>query len=161
MKTFFKIVLMIVVVFVLLGAAQTIFKFRVGELLGNLLGGSKLESVRVNVGQEVVTPVFEVVSLEISYPKNLTIIEVSKNEWWRLNIGTVFVLVEYDTFIKLGVRNPHSIMMERVDNTIYVDESTIVIELLDTKINNYHHIRTFYSNAFMINNDAESLFLTH
>jgi len=155
MKTFFKIVLMVVVVLVLLGAAQTIFKFRVGELLGNLLGGTKLESVRVNVGQETVTPVFEVVSLEISYPKNLTIIEASKNEWWRLNIGTVFVLVEYDTYIKLGVRNPHSIKMERIDNTIYVDESTIVIELLDTKINNYHHIRTFYSNAFMINNDAE------
>jgi len=155
MKTFFKIVVMVVVVFVLLGIAQTIFKFRVGDLLSNLLGGTKLESVRVNVGQEIVTPVFEVVSLEITYPKNLTIIEASKNEWWKLNIGTVFVLVEYDTYLKLGVRNPHSIKTERIDDTVYVDESTIIIELLDAKINNYNYVRTFTSNAFVMNNDAE------
>jgi len=155
MKTFFKLVLMVIVILGVIAVAQTVFKFHIGELLSNLLGGTKLESVRVNVSQEVVTPVFEIASLEIFYPKNLTIIEASKNEWWKLNIGTVFVLVEYDTYLKLGVRNPHSIKMERVDNTIYVDESTITIELLDTKINNYNYIRTFTSNAFVMNNYAE------
>jgi hypothetical protein len=155
MKTFFKLVLMVIVVFGVIAVAQTVFKFHIGELLSNLLGGTKLESVRVNVSQEVVTPVFEIASLEIFYPKNLTIIEASKNEWWKLNIGTVFVLVEYDTYLKLGVRNPHSIKMERVDNTVYIDESTIIIELLDTKINNYNYIRTFTSNAFVMNNYAE------
>jgi hypothetical protein len=155
MKTFFKIVLMAVVVFFLLGISQTVFDFRIGEMLSDLLGGTKLESVRVNMGQEITTPVFEIVSLDIFYPKNLSIIEASKFELWKLNIGTVFVLVEYDSLVKMGVRDPHSIRMERVGNTIYVDESTIVIELLEAKLNNFHHIKTFTSNIFVINNDAE------
>jgi len=155
MKSFFKIVLMIVVIFILLGISQTVFNFRIGEMLSDLLGGTKLESVRVNMGQEIATPVFEIVSLDIFYPKNLSIIEASKSEFWKLNIGTVFVLVEYDSFVKLGVRDPHSIRMQRVGNNIYVDESTIVIELLDVKLNNFHHIKTFTSSIFVMNNDAE------
>ena len=155
MKAFFKIVLMVVVIFVLLGVAQTVFNVRIGEMLSNLLGGTKLESVRVNMGQETATPVFQIVALDIFYPKNLSVIEASKFEFWKINIGTVFVLVEYDSFVKLGVRDPHSIKMERVGNNIYVDESTIVIELLDAKINNFHHVKTFTSSILVMNNDAE------
>jgi len=155
MKLFFKIVFMVIIVFVLLFIAQSIFNFSIGELIDNLLGGTKLKSVRVNVGQEVVTPIFEIASLEIFYPKVLSIIEASKNEWWKLNIGTVFVIVEYDTYVKLGVRNPHSIKMERIGDKVYVDESTVVIEMLDTKLSNFHYVRTFTSNALVINNNAE------
>jgi hypothetical protein len=155
MKTILKIVLIIIVIFVLLNLAQQLFNFRIGDLLSNLLGGSWLESVRTNLSQQVTIPVFEIVSLEIFYPKNLSIIEVSKSEWWKLNIGTVFVLMEYDSFVKLGVRDPHSIKIERFGDTLYVDESTIVIELLDVKLSNYHYVRTFTSNPLVMNNDAE------
>jgi hypothetical protein len=155
MKTFFKIVFMVVVIFVLLSVAQTIFNFSIGKILDNLLGGTKLESVRVNVGQEVVTPIFEIASLEIFYPKVIGMIEASKNEWWKLNIGTVFVIIEYDSYAKFGIRNPHSIKMERIGDTVYVDESTIFIELLDTKLSNYHYVKTFTSNPLVMNNNAE------
>jgi len=155
MKTFLKIVVIIIVIFVLLNLAQQFFNFRIGDLLSDLLGGSWLKSVRSNLSQQITIPVFEIVSLEIFYPKNLSIIEVSKSEWWKLNIGTVFVLMEYDSFIKLGVRDPHSIKMERFGDTIYVDESTIVIELLDAKLSNYHHVRTFTSNILVMKTDIE------
>ena len=155
MKTFFKIVFMVVVIFVLLSVAQTIFKFSIGEIITNLLGGTKLESVRVNIGQEVITPIFEIASLEIFYPKVIGMIEASKNEWWKLNIGTVFVIIEYDSYAKFGIRNPHSIKMERIGDIVYVDEPTINIELLDTKLSNYHYVRTFTSNPFVMNNNAE------
>ena len=155
MKTFFKVILMVIVVLVVIFVAQAILKFNLITFIKDHLGGTELETVRVNVGQEFVTPKFEIVSLEIFYPQNLGIIEASKSEWWRLNIGTVFILLEYDTYVRLGVRNPDLIRLERIDDTVYVDESTIVIELLDAKLNNYKHIRTFTSNPFVINNASE------
>jgi hypothetical protein len=153
------VVIFFIIFLILLGAAQKVFNFNIGEIITNFFGGTKLENVRVNVGQEVATPVFEIASLEIFYPKVLTMIEASKNEWWKLNIGTVFVIIEYDSFIKLGVHDPHSIKMERIDNTIYVDESSIVIELLDTKLSNFHHVKTFTSNPLVINNNSEQYIL--
>jgi len=159
MKRLIKIAVIVVIIFVLLCIVQMIFKFNIGDTLAGIFGGTKLESVRVNVGQEVATPVFEIASLEIFYPKVLSIIEASKNEWWKLNIGTVFVIIEYDSFIKLGIRNPHLIKMERSGNTVYVDESTINIEILDTKLSNYRHVRTFTSNPLVMNNNSEQFVL--
>ena len=159
MKIFFKVILAVIVALVVIGIAQPILDFNVISLAKNLLGGTELKSVRVNVGQEFVTPKFEIVSLEISYPQNLGVIEANKSEWWRLNVGTVFIFVEYDTYVKLGVRNPDLIKIERIDNTVYVDESTILIEVLDAKLNNYKHIRTFTSNPLVINNASEEFLL--
>jgi len=163
MKFFLKIVLMVVIffiiIFILLAAAQKILNFNIGEIFTRFFGGTKLESVRVNSGQEAVTPVFEVASLEIFYPKNIGMIEASKNEWWKLNIGTVFVIIEYDSLIKLGIRNPQLIKIERDGNTVYVDESTIIIEVLDAKLSNFHHVRTFTSNPLVMNNNSEQYIL--
>jgi len=53
------------------------------------------------------------------------------------------------------VRNPDQIKIERIDDVVYVEESTIVIELLDAKLNNFKYIKTFTSNPLVINNDAE------
>jgi len=155
MKKFFKIIAAIVIILVFIIVAQRIFNFNMIDSLKGLLGGTELKSVRTTVGQEVVTPVFEIASLEIFFPQNLAIIEADKFEWWRLNIGTVFVLIEYDSYIRLGVRNPELIRIERDGDTVYVDETTIAIEVLDAKLNNYKHIRTFTSNPFVINNASE------
>jgi len=155
MKTFFKVILMVVVVLTLIGVAQQIMGFNLINIVQNILGGTKLESVRTTVGQEIVTPVFEVVSLEIFHPHNMVVIEANKFEWWRLNIGTVYIFAEYDSYLRLGVRNPETIRVERDGDTVYVDEATIVIELLDAKLNNYKYVRTFTSNPLVLNNDAE------
>jgi len=155
MKAFFKIILMVVVVLVIIGVTQSILDINIASMLKDLLGGTELKSVHTTIGQEITTPVFEIVSLEVFYPHNIGMIEVDKFEWWKLNIGTVFVIVEYDSYFRLGVRNPDLIHIERIDDTVYVDESTITIELLDAKLNNFKHIRTFTSNPFVINNAAE------
>jgi hypothetical protein len=151
MKYFFKAILIVVIILVLITIAQNVLKFNMIDILSNLLGGTKLSTVHVNVGQEFAIPKFEIVSLEIFYPNNMSVIEVDRMEWWRLNIGTVFIFVEYDSYIKLGIRNPESIQTKRVGDTVYVDESTIVVEILDVKLNNYKHIRTFTSNSLVIN----------
>jgi hypothetical protein len=150
------IVIILVLIFTVLSLARVLLNFDFFDTLKSRFGkGTELESVRVNVGQEYFIPVFEIVSLEIFYPKNLAIIEADKREWWRLSIGTVYILVEYDSYLKLGVRKPESISIERVDNTIYVDEATINIELLDVKLNNFKHVRTFTSNPFVLNTASE------
>ncbi len=153
MRTFFKLVVMVVVVLVLINVAQKVLGGNLIDFLSKHFGGSKLGSTTVTVGQETLIPKFEIVSLEIFYPKNVAVIQVDKFEWWRLNIGKVYYLIEYDTFIKLGVKNPDLIKPERIDNTIYVDESMIVIELLDSKLENFEHKGTFKSNMLVISNE--------
>jgi len=155
MKLFFKVILIVVIAIIVLGIAQTLLNFSLIDLAEKYLGGTKLKAVRVNLSQEIVTPKFEIVSLEVFYPQNLSVIEADKSEWWRLNIGTVFIFVEYDTYLKFGVRHPDSIKVERDGDIVYVDEDSIEIELLDTKLNNFHHIRTFTSNPLVQNRDAE------
>jgi len=155
MKTFFKVILAIIVVLIVIFIAQAILGFNTISILQSLLGGTELKGVRTTVGQEFVIPKFEIVSLEIFYPHNMGMIEASKSEWWRLNWGTVFVFTEYDTYLKLGVRNPDLIRVERIGDIVYVDESTIVIEVLDAKLNNYKHIRTFTSNPLVQNRNSE------
>jgi hypothetical protein len=151
MKKFFKAVLVVVVILVLITIAQNVLNFNIINKLSDLLGGTKLSTVHVNVGQEIVTPIFEIVSLEIFYPNVMSVIEVDRMEWWRLNIGTVFIFVEYDSYVKLGIRNPELIQIKRVGDTVYIDESTIVVEILDVKLNNYNYINTFTSNPLVIN----------
>jgi hypothetical protein len=155
MKTFFKVILMVVTVIVLIAIAQAVFDFDMMAILKKHLGGTELKETHTTISKEVATPKFEIVSLEIFYPQALTVIEAHKKEWWRLNIGDVFILVEYDAYFKLGMRNPDLIRMERVGDTVYVDESTILIELLDAKLNNFRHVKTF-KDLLAINNDAET-----
>jgi hypothetical protein len=153
MKTFFKAVFFIIVVTVVIAVAQSLLGFDIIDILGRLLGGTKLSKVHVNVGQESVTPKFEVISLEIFYPSNISVIEISNKEWWRLNVGTVYLFVEYDSYVKLGIRNPDaSIRIKRIGDTLYIDESSIVVEILDVKLNNYVYNNTFTSNIFVLKN---------
>jgi hypothetical protein len=151
MKSFFKVIGIALAFILLVGIAQRVIGFDAIDILGRLLGGTKLSKVHVNVGEENITPKFEVVSLEIFYPSNISVIEVSKKEWWRLNVGTVYLFVEYDSYVKLGIRNPdESIQSKRIGDTVYVDESSIVVEILDVKLNNYVYNNTFSSNIFML-----------
>jgi len=152
MKTILKITAIVIAVILLIGIVQYIIGFNLGDMLGRFFGGTRLSNVRVNVGQELIIPKFEIVSLEIFYPKTMSVIEADRMEWWRLNIGTVFIFVEYDSYIKLGIRNPELIKVERIENSLYVDESSIIIEILDLKLDNYKFIRTFTSNPLVISN---------
>ena len=150
MKTILKIALIVIAVILLLGIAQYFFGFNLADIMGGIFGGTRLSNVRINTGQELLIPKFEIVSLEIFYPNTMSVIEADRMEWWRLNIGTVFIFVEYDSYIKLGIKNPELIHVERDGNILYVDESSIIIEILDIKVDNYKYIRTFTSNPFVI-----------
>jgi hypothetical protein len=155
MKTIIKIALAVIVVFILLAIAQSIFNFN----LGKLINSGTLKRVTVNTGEDIRIPIFQIVSLEVFYPSNIGLIEADVKKILGLEFGTVVLLLEYDSYIKFGVRNPEMIKIERIDDTLYVDESTIIIELLDVKINNYKYIRTFASNFLVRPNLDDAVFL--
>jgi hypothetical protein len=155
MKTFFKVALSIVVVLILLAIAQSILDFNLVKLINSVT----LKKVTVNTGEEIRIPVFQIVSLEVFYPNNIGLIEADVRKILGLEFGTIVLLLEYDSYIKFGVRNPEVIKIERIDDTLYVDESTIIIELLDVKINNYKYIRTFASNFTVRSNLDDAVFI--
>jgi hypothetical protein len=155
MKFFFKVVLVIVIVLILIGIAQAVFGFDIAKLINSV----KLSRITVNSGQENLIPVFQIVSLEVFFPSNIGLIEADVRKILGLEFGTVVLLFEYDSYAKFGVRNPQMIQIERFEDTLYVDESTIIIDLLDTKTNNYKYIRTFTSNFTVRPNLDDGVFL--
>ncbi|MCL2719832.1 MAG: hypothetical protein FWD47_00640 [Treponema sp.] len=155
MRLFLRIAIIVIIILISLILVQVLFNFTVSDAFNSFFGGTELSDIRINLGQEYIIPAFEIVSLEISSQKNLSVIEVSAKEWWRLNIGTVFIFINYDSYVRLGVKNPELIEIERVNNTIYVEESTIEIAVLDQKVYNFEHIKTFTSNFFVLTRDLE------
>jgi hypothetical protein len=159
MKTFFKVVFSIVVIFGLLFLAQAMFKFSIVDIIKSAVNSVKLKGVTTNTGEEIRIPVFQIVSLEVFYPSNIGLIEADVFKILGLEFGSVVVFFEYDSYVKFGVRNPETIKISRIGDTLYVDESTIIIELLDVKINNYRHINTFGSNPTVRRNLDDGVFL--
>jgi hypothetical protein len=155
MKTIIKITLVVVTVVILLAIALSIFDFNLGKLINSVT----LKRVTTNTGEEIRIPVFQIVSLEIFYPSNIGLIETDVKKILGLELGTVVLLLEYDSYTKFGVRNPEIIKIERIDDTLYVDESTIIIELLDVKINNYKYIRTFTTGFLVRPNLDDAVFI--
>jgi len=155
MKTFLKVVFAIIIVFILIGIAEFIFDFDIGKMINS----SKLTGVTTNIGQETLIPVFQIVSLESFYPSNIGLMSARVRKILGLEFGEITLLYEYDSYVKFGVRNPKTIKIERVGDTLYVDESTIIIELLDFKINNFKHKITSASNPSVRRNMDDAVLL--
>jgi len=155
MKTFFKIVLVIIVVFIMVFAAQKVIGFDLGKLINSVI----LKDITINMGQETLIPVFQIVSLESFFPNNIGIMSAEVFKIIGMEFGEVTLLYEYDSYAKFGVRNPEKIKIERVDNILYVDEASIIIELLDFKIDNFKYRTTSGSNFSVRSNmDDASIF---
>jgi hypothetical protein len=155
MKIIIKIAMAVIITFILIAVVQSIFDFN----LGKLIKPATLKGVTTNTGEEIRIPVFQIVSLEVFYPSNIGLIETDVKKILGLELGTVVLLLEYDSYTKFGVKNPEMIKIERIGDTLYVDESTIIIELLDVKINNYKYIRTFATNFLLRPNLDDAVFI--
>ncbi|MDR0465356.1 MAG: DUF4230 domain-containing protein [Treponema sp.] len=145
MKVFLKIVLVIIIIFILFFIAQILFPDTVGMLTNYV----KLKMTSTTVGGDpAYIPVFQIVSLEVFYPGNIALAKVDVRRILGLEFGTITLIYEYDFYLKYGVYDPKTIKIERINDTIFVDESTINIELLDPpRINNYKHIETYSSGT--------------
>jgi hypothetical protein len=150
MGKLWKPVALIVIVIMALMAVQNLGGFSVIDFFNNLLGvGAKLGDGTTEVGQEITIPVFEITSLRINYLNNISWRNIEVNDPIRLNFGTITLLVEFDSYATLGMKNPESIRLQGVGKQVFVDKSSIIIEVLDAYVTNYRHINSFASNPLL------------
>ena len=95
-------------------------------------------------------PTFEVATYKIKTKSMGTLAE--EKQMLGMTYGTATLLYTYDAWVTLGVKDPKAIKIERDDvdkSKIYVDESTILVELLDSKTENYQRIAFDTSNILV------------
>jgi len=140
----FKIQVAIIVVAVVLITSQLAFD-SVTRILNYFVAEPELRSVTIEVLGDEIVEIFNVASLEIH----------SRNTAWseftpagRTNPGTVTLIWEYDSTVTFGVRNANRINMRRVGNVVFVQESTIDIEVVDASVRNFEEMGAFTSGMF-------------
>jgi hypothetical protein len=117
------------------------------RLIRNMLfTEASLPSVTVTSLEDTILDIFQIATLEIE-SRNATFLEIVPGGF--LNRGTLTVLLEYDSIVKFGVRDPQQIRMRRVGDVIFVDSSTINIEILDAYVRNFERKNTFKSNPLL------------
>jgi len=117
------------------------------RMIRNLLfTEASLVSVTVTSLEDTVLEIFQVSTLQID-SRNMTYLEVVPGGF--LNPGTITVILEYDSTVKFGVRDPQQIRMRRVGDVIFVDSSTIDIGITDAYVRNFERKGTFKSNPLL------------
>jgi uncharacterized protein (UPF0147 family) len=95
---------------------------------------------------ELITEMFQIVSLEVS-TRNTRVLEVEPGGF--LNRGTITVVLEFDSTVSFGVPNPETIKIRRDEHILYVDASSINVEVLDSVVRNTEQMSTIRSNLLL------------
>jgi sRNA-binding carbon storage regulator CsrA len=121
----------------------------VGIIAGLWLGGlgrAKFQKMTVLAETEKI-PAFEVATYKIKSKSIGTLAE--DKLLLGITYGTATLVYTYDAWVTLGVKAPESIKIRREGNEVYVDSSTIVVKLLDSKTENYQRIGFDTSNPLV------------
>ena len=97
--------------------------------------------------QERLTELSQFVTLEI-YTRIKDTIEV-KPRGFAANLGTITILMEFDSIVLFSVPHPEKINMRKDDNVLYVDESSIEIEVFKSIAENFVELQRFNSNPLV------------
>jgi len=117
----------------------------IGIYLGNL-GRSKFQKMTV-VAQTEKIPAFEVATYRI---KSRSIGRLTEDkQLLGLTYGSATLVYTYDAWVTLGVKEPETIKIRREGNELFVDASTIVVKVLDSKTENYKRIGFDTSNPLV------------
>jgi hypothetical protein len=99
------------------------------------------------VSQTEKIPAFEVASYRI---KSKSIGKLAEDKHvMGLPYGTATLMYTYDAWVTLGVKDPSGIDIRRVGNEIFVRASTIEVDVLDSKTENYRMIGFDASNVLV------------
>ncbi|MDR2697494.1 MAG: hypothetical protein LBB40_03345 [Holophagales bacterium] len=116
-----------------------------GVYLGNI-GRSKLQKVTV-VAQTEKIPAFEVATYKI---KSRSIGRLTEDKrLLGMTYGSATLVYTYEAWVTLGVKEPENIKIRREGNEVFVDASTIVVTVLDSKTENYQRIGFDTSNPLV------------
>jgi len=106
----------------------------------------EVQNVTIDVTEDIIREVFRVVALEIE-STNTSVLETIPRGF--LNPGIVTFLLEYESMVQFGVRDPQRIHMRRVGDFIFVDESSINIEVTSASVRNFRRVGTFRTNPLV------------
>jgi hypothetical protein len=99
------------------------------------------------VSQVEKIPAFEVASYKI---KSKSIGKLAEDKQiMGMTYGTATLMYTYDAWVTLGVKDPSAIQIRRAGNELFVAESTIEEEVLDSKTENYQMMSFDASNPFV------------
>ena len=142
-----KPVIIVAVAVILVFAILEFTNINPFRMIRNLLfTEASLQSVTVTSHEDTILDIFQIATLEIE-SRNASILEFVPGGF--LNPGTLTVILEYDSTVKFGVRDPEQIRMRRVGDVIFVDASTINIEILGASVRNFERKGTFKSNPLL------------
>lgn len=110
----------------------------------NMLNQYETDTVEMLSG--MISEMFQIATLEIE-SRNMAMREVIPGGF--ANPGTITLILEFDSTVSLGVANPQNINMRITDNTIYVQESSIQIDILNSVVRNFEQIEAIRSNPLV------------
>lgn len=94
----------------------------------------------------MISEMFEIATLEIE-SRNMTRTEVVPGGF--ANPGTITLILEFDSRVVLGVANPQYIEMRVDDNIVYIRESSVQIEVLESIVRNFEQVERIRSNPLV------------
>jgi hypothetical protein len=129
-----------------------------------------LGALLVNMGRETVhkenyvaetekIPAFEVATYKIK-SKSLGKLSEDK-QGMGLTYGTATLMYTYDAWVTLGIKDPSAIDITRSGNELFIKASTLEVEVLDSKTENYKMVGFDTSNLLVSKSvQIENLFGT-
>jgi len=106
----------------------------------------EIQGVTVDVLDDTIIDIFQLATLEIE-SRNSSVLTLIPGG--LINPGTVTVILEYDSTVMFGVRDAQAIQMRRIGDIVFVESSSIIIEILSSSVRNFQRTHTFNSNPFV------------
>jgi len=118
-----------------------------GQALAGIGMRTASEEGELETLSQMLTEMFQITSLEVE-TRNRDVITVVPGGF--LNPGTISIVVEFDSVVRLGVENPETIeILRRVGDTVYIREASVQIDILESVVRNYRETERFRSNLMV------------
>jgi len=128
--------------------------FLISSFEFNLFGGVRdlfytepeLQSVIVDVLEDRIHEVFNIEAMVIE-SSNLAYSTIVPGGF--LNPGTITILWTYESRVSFGVRDANEIRIRRVDDVVFINASTINVEVLSASVSNFEQVQALRSNPLV------------
>ncbi|MCL2498795.1 MAG: hypothetical protein FWE90_00485 [Defluviitaleaceae bacterium] len=105
-----------------------------------------IQAVSIDVLDEIFKDVFNTITLEIE-TSNLSVLTIVPGGF--VNPGTITFILQYDSTVLFGVRDADRIRMRRIGDILFVEASSINIDVLSASVRNFRRTNEFKSNPMV------------
>jgi len=105
-----------------------------------------IENVTVEALEDIFFDVFNVTTLEIE-SRNQSVLDIVPGGF--VNPGTITLVLEYDSTVTFGMRDADRMRMRRIGDVLFVDSSSIYIQVINASVRNFQRTRAIRSNPLL------------